>query len=210
MNPPFQQMYTAHPLVENYLKTLKKQLKWVPKQRKQRFLQEARGHIEEIAAGIEGADYTRYSGALLRFGEADLVAGQFVEAYGYGKKYLIAMSLLGFFLGLLTIPLQIPFQTQTQGLCFGLPLLVTIIAFFLIIRVSIKAGKWTGFTVGLSCGISRLLLLGLLLALISSNPDVEDHVSVPGGIVTAIVMVSLLMVLSGYLPGRTLQKYQDR
>jgi len=195
--------------VDQYLKTLGKQLKWVPKKRKELFSQEVRGHLEEIAASVSGDDNFRYHTAIQRFGDAGIIAGQFVEAYGYGRKYLVAMSLVGFFLGLLTIPLQIPFQPQTQALCFGLPTLVTVIAFVLIIRVSMKAGKRTGFVVGLSCGFSRLLALGVLLALIASNPDVEDKVSVPDSVVAGIVMVSLLMMLSGYLPGRTLQRYRE-
>ena len=206
---PVRQPIGIHPLVDQYLRTLRKQRRWVSKKRNELFCQEVRGHLEEIAATVSGDDNTRYLMAIQRFGDANVIAGQFVEAYGYGKKYLVVMSLVGFFLGLLTIPLQIPFQPQTQALCFGLPTLVTVIIFVLIIRVSIKAGKRTGFVVGLSCGVSRLLALGILLALIASNPDVEDKISVPGGVVAGIVMVSLLMMLSGYLPGRTLQKYQE-
>ena len=205
---PHQQNTPIHPIVLEYIKTLKKNLKWVPKKRKEQFCQEVLGHIYEIASQIPGDDQIRFSTAINRFGDAKAIAGEYVEAFGFGKKYLIFMSVIGFFLSLLTIPLQIPFQPQTRGVCMGLPLLMTIIVFFFIIRISIKAGKWTGFTVGLTCGASRLLALGILFDLIASNPDIEDKINIPGGVVFGIILVSLLMIISGYLPGRTIQKYQ--
>ena len=55
--------------------------------------------------------------------------------------------------------------------------------------------------------MSRLIILGMILALIASNADIDDKIAVPGEVVGGIVLVSILMVLSGYLPGRTLQRY---
>jgi hypothetical protein len=191
------------------LKTMMKRLRWVPKDRKQKFSLEVRGHLEEIAATIQGDDQSRYYLAIQRFGGPELVADQFVEAYGYGRKYLIAMSFIGFVLALLTIPIRIPFVPGLKALCMGLPVLMTVIVFYLIIRVSIRAGKRTGFIVGTTSGVSRLLALGLLLAIIASNPDLDDKIAVPGGVMAGIFLVSVLMAISGYLPGRVLQKYQD-
>ncbi len=205
---PLQFRGRSHPLVRQYLKDLLKHLRWVPQDRRKRFGWEVTGHLDEISATMDGDDHVRYRAAIRRFGDPETIARQFIEAYGYGRRYLIAMSLLGFFLGLLTIPIQIPVQTQTQGLCFGGPLLMTVLVFVIIIRTSIRAGKWTGFTVGFSCGLSRLLILGLLFVAMSSNSDVEKHIAVPEGVVAAMVMVSILMALSGYLPGKSLQKYQ--
>ncbi len=184
-------------------------LKWVSKEKKVSFCLEVRGHLEEIASTIEGDDPTRYYQAIRRFGDPDLIAGQFVEAYGYGRKYLIAMSFTGFILALLTIPLRIPFVPELSAICMGLPVLMTVIVFYLIIRVSVRAGQRTGLFVGLSSGISRLLALGILLAIIASNPDLDDKIAVPGGVIFGILLVSILMAISGYLPGRVLQKYQD-
>ena len=198
-----------HPLIESYLKILTKHLKWVSKDRKKKFCLEVRGHLEEIAATIPGNDQTRYYGAIQRFGEPELVAGQFVEAYGYGRKYLIAMSFTGFVLAILTIPLRIPFVPELQAICIGIPVLMTVIVFYLIIRVSIRAGKRTGLTVGVSSGVSRLLALGVLLAIIARNPDLDDKIAVPGGVIAGILLVSVLMAVSGYLPGRVLQKYKE-
>ncbi len=200
----------AHPLIQGYLRDLTKKLKWVSKDKKVSFCLEVRGHLEEIASSIEGDDPTRYYQAIRRFGDPDLIAGQFVEAYGYGRKYLIVMSLAGFLLALLTIPLRIPFVPELSAICMGLPVLMTIIVFYLIIRVSVRAGQRTGFVVGLSSGISRLIALGILLAIIASNPDLDDKIAVPGGVIAGILLVSILMVISGYLPGRVLQKYQDK
>jgi len=199
----------THPQVAQYLKALSKRLRWVPKERQELLSQEVRGHLEEIATDIGGDAQTRYTLAIDRFGAPEIVAGQFIEAYGYGRKYLIVMALAGFFLALLTIPIQIPFQPQLNGLCTGLPLLITILVFYMIIRVSINAGKWTGLAVGISCGLSRLLALGTFMALVASNPDVEDKLAVPSGVVAGIFLVSLLMVVSGYLPGRTLQLFDE-
>lgn len=198
-----------HPQVDQYLKSLKKSLRWVPKERQELFCQEVRGHIEEIAAEIEGDDQTRYNMAIHRFGDPKVTGQQFIEAYGYGRKYQIVMALVGFLMALVTIPLQIPFQPQLDGLCTGLPILLTILVFYHIIRVSIKAGRWTGLIVGISCGISRLLALGTFMILVANNPDVEDKIAVPGGVVAGIILVSVLMMLSGYLPGRTLQSYDE-
>jgi len=206
---PWNPTVPPHPLLGAYLKTMMKHLRWVPKDRKQKLCLEIRGHLEEIAATIPGNEQSRYYLAIQRFGGPELVADQFVEAYGYGRKYLIAMSFIGFVLALLTIPIRIPFVPKLQVLCMGLPVLMTVIVFYLIIRVSIRAGNRTGFIVGTTSGVSRLMALGLLLALIASSPELDDKIAIPGGVIAGIFLVSVLMAISGYLPGRVLQKYQD-
>ena len=198
----------VHPMVSDYLKTLKKRLRWVPKRRKASYMMEVGGHIEEIASTVSGSEERRYSVAIQRFGEPGVVAREFVGAYGYGRKYLVVMSMIGFFLTLFTIPVRIPLQPETDALCTGVPVLMTILVFIHIIRVSVRAGRRTGAIVGTVCGTSHILAFLLLLAMLNSVPEVSGQISVPGGVVAGVALVSLLMALSGYLPGRTLQRYR--
>ncbi len=176
--------------VDAYLNQVRRRLAGMDPAVQGDILRELRSHLAESAeAGGGGVDE-----ALRGLGEPATVARRYKELYGYGVPFRLLFTALAGVLAVFTIPAL--FTTEEATFPFGMSVLVLIAEVALLIWFSAVAGNRAGTVAGVAGCAGRLVAFGGAFA-----------ANRAGSLVTAeglalFVLVSLLLVVIGYMPGQ--------
>lgn len=173
--------------IDSYISSLNMKLFALEGKKRRDVLMEVRSHLSERVDAGESPGQ-----AIESFGPAASVAKDYIRVYGYGRRFISILMVLGAGLSILTVPavyLQNPDET-TASLGSLIFLLATVL---LIIASSVKGGRPAGMSVGLAACATRFVVLGAFAA--------SGAVILDDGLIGAAVFVatSLLLPLVGFL-----------
>ena len=197
--------------IEDYLKRLRKKLRFMSKTTKNNVLNEVRSHLHESALDLGGLNRQNSMVAIANYGDPKEIAKTNKCMYGYGKFLTVVFVILGFLLGILTVPLSAPALLKElitfNTICLIGSFFITALLFFIIILSGVKFGRWTGMSVGLAALISR----GLTMVVVTNIPlpkNIEFIAS--GGPCFFLIIVSLMMPVAGFVAGRVFIKFKKK
>lgn len=218
--------------LKDYIRTLRRKLFWMSGSKKKLLVEETKFHLLEVAEDIGGPKEQAYKKAIDRFGSPKQIAKQYKKHYGYGKKFTVVMVLLVIFFATFTLPIlsNLPAVGETPEdrqnvkniafCCGAMSVLNTIFVYIVIIFAGVKGGKWQGLIVGSFAFATRTVILmfwGLGFAIINAfineqvlskveAVDISVNIGLGGGQVCLMMFISLLMIPTGFLAGRTIKK----
>jgi len=201
----------SSPEIEDYLKRLRKKLRFMSKRNKGNILDEVRSHLHESAVDLGGLNKNNAMVAIANYGDPKEISKSYKRMYGYGKFLSVVFIILGFILGILTVPLTAPALKKElmtfNNICLFGTFFVTILLFFIIIISGVKFGRWTGMFVGVAAFASR----GLTMAVVTNLPLPEKIEFVASsGPCFFFIIVSLMMPVAGFVAGRVFIKFKKK
>ena len=199
------------PEIEDYLRRLRKKLRFMSKTTQKNVLDEVRSHLHESAMDLGGLNRQNSMVAIANYGDPKEIAKGYKRMYGYGKFLTVVFVILGFILGILTVPLSAPALKQElitlNNVCLLGSFFVVILLFFIIILSGVKFGRWTGMFVGLAAFAAR----GLTLVVVTNLPLPEKiEIIASGGPCFFFIIVSLMMPVAGFVAGRVFIKFKKK
>ncbi|MDP6155995.1 MAG: hypothetical protein QGH39_10725 [Candidatus Thermoplasmatota archaeon] len=199
------------PEIEDYLKRLRKKLRFMSKKTKNNVLDEVRSHLHESALDLGGLNKNNAKVAIANYGDPKEISKSYKRMYGYGKFLSVVFIILGFVMGILTVPLSAPALKQElitfNNICLMGTLFLTTLLFFIIILSGVKFGRWTGMLVGFAAFASR----GLTMLVVTNLPLPEKiEIVASGGPCFFFIIVSLMMPVSGFVAGRVFIKFKKK
>jgi len=201
-----------HPRIEEYLRALKKKLRFMAKRTKHNILDEVRSHLHESAVDLGGLNKKNIMVAIANYGAPKDIAKRYKRLYGYGKFITVLFAVFGFILGILTVPILIPAfnkeLTTINTVCLFSNTFFIILLFFLIILSGVKFGRWTGLLMGLAALVSRGLSVVIMTTLLSRPENLEAVTS--EGPCFIYIIVSIMMPVAGFIAGRVFIKFREK
>jgi len=199
------------PEIEDYLRRLLKKMRFMSKKNKVNILDEVRSHLHESAVDLGGINPKNAMVAISNYGDPREISKSYKRMYGYGKFISVFFILLGFVLGIFTIPISAPALKQElitfNNVCLIGSLSVTVLLFLVILLSGVKFGRWTGMFVGLAAFVSR----GLTMLVITNLPLPEKiEIMASGGPCFFFIIVSAMMPVAGFVAGRVFIKYNKK
>lgn len=181
------------------------------KKTKNNVLDEVRSHLHESALDLGGMSRQNAMVAIANYGGPKETAKSYKRMYGYGKFVTVIFILLGFLLGILTVPLSAPALKQElitfNTVCLIGTFFLTALLFFIIIISGVKFGRWTGMLVGVAAFASR----GLTMLVVTNLPLPEKiEIVASGGPCFFFIIVSLMMPVAGFVAGRVFIKFKKK
>jgi len=159
-------------------------------------LRELRSHLGDSATANGGNE----TAAIAGFGDPVSVAKRYLELYGYGRLYRALFAILAGILGYFTVPALVAGNEGIFPLFFSAAFLA--LAFVFLIWVSVRAGNQVGLMAGGAALVGRV---GGLAGAVAVNPD-SSVVTAEG--LALFALVSLLLVLVGWIPGKARQTWR--
>jgi hypothetical protein len=186
------------PMVEAYLRRLDRSLIFLKGRTRKGIMAEARDHLYQVLGEYGDPQPDQVHQILVGYGEPDVLAKEYKELYGYSAGFTFLLGFIGFFVAIFSIPF------------IFIPAGVSVLAFLLIMGMTFlaswKAGKMSGVAVGLTAAIVRIIGVGILNGLAGMN----DMITMDGGAMGMVVFSSILLVVIGYAPGRTVERWEAR
>ncbi len=180
--------------LEDYLSELSFHLITVCKAKRSSIIAELRSHIIDKAQSFGKLNEENIVKAINELGSAREIAGKYKEIYGYSALWLGAFAIFSAFISVLTMPvLEL------------ISVIVLPLAFVYIIYVSLTAGAKSGLFIGTVCSVTRIVALGALLKLYTTVYTIQST-----GTLAGFLLVSVVMIVLGYLPGYYKQKYKKK
>jgi len=174
---------------EAYIKDVSSRLTGMDSNVKSDIVRELRAHIADLVTMNGG----NVSAAMMNLEPPADVARRYKQLYGYGMPFKVAFIVLTGIVAVFTLPV-----IQIRGEEVTIPVMVSLIFLAIIVVilafVGIKAGRLVGLMAGLTACFVRLGLFGVLYVAGGTGVVVES-----GG-VALLVLVSILLVLIGYIP----------
>ncbi len=181
---------------EAYLSRVRAGLGGMDSRVKEDIIRELKTHIADLVRINNG----NVNVAMTQLEPPNIVARRYKELYGYATPFKGLFVVLAGVLAVLTLPvLQIGGEEVTIPLLVSLVFLTILV--LLLIFTGMKAGMVVGFVAGLVACVIRLALFGVLFLIGGENVFIE------AGGASLFVVVSVLLVLIGYLPGEAKAKW---
>jgi hypothetical protein len=188
----------ADPMVEDYLRKLNGKLIFLKGKARQGIMAETRGHLYQMLSEYPDPEPAEVQHVLAGYGDPSVLAREYKELHGYSIAFTFALGFVGFFIALFSIPfIMIP--AGASALAFLMVVGLTLLA-------SWKFGKMSGVAVGLTAALVRIFGVAILNGLAGTN----EMLVMDGGAMGAVVLSSLLLIVIGYAPGRSLEKWEAR
>jgi hypothetical protein len=159
-------------------------------------LRELRSHLLDSAASNGGNVHA----AIDALGDAASVARRYRELYGYGSSYRFLFYLVAGVLGIPTVPVL--FAGDEGIFPFFISAIFVAVEFAVLIWVSVMAGNRAGLFAGVAGLVGRLMGFGG--AIVANRGAL---LITPDGL-AAFLLVSLLLVLVGWIPGKARQAWR--
>ncbi|HEY5539227.1 MAG TPA: hypothetical protein VIL58_06785 [Thermoplasmata archaeon] len=175
--------------VDSYLGEVSRGLRGMDVAVRKDILRELRSHLVESLAANGG----NVSAAVAATGEPRAVARRYRDLYGFGVTYRAMFVAIAGVLAVFTVPVLTATDEFLFPLYLSTPFLVADIAF--LIWVSVVAGNRAGLVAGTAGCAGRLAAFGGAY-LVSTAPLIRFE-----GL-TLFALVSALMVVIGWAPGR--------
>ena len=186
----------VNPMVEDYLRKLNGKLIFLKGKARQGVMAETRDHLYQMLSEYPDPEPAEVQHVLAGYGDPSVLAREYKELYGYSVVVTFLMGFVTFFIALVSIPfIMIP--GGLSGIAFLLVVGLTFLA-------SWKFGKMSGVAVGLTAALVRILGVAILNGLAGTN----EMLVMDGEAMGAVVLSSLLLIVIGYAPGRSLEKWQ--
>jgi len=201
------------PEIEDYVGRLKKKLRFMSGKNKENILGEVRSHLYESALDQGGLARENVLRAVSDYGDPKIIAKRYKVLYGYSKALSVIFIIMGFFLGILTVPVSVPALKQELAvmntLCLVGNTALVILLFVVIIFSGVKFGRWTGLFVGLAAFASRGLTVVVITEALSNIND-KLEVMTSEGPCFLMIFVSLMMPIAGFIAGRVFIKFKKK
>lgn len=183
---------------DEYLAKVSRYLVGMDPKVKKDVIEELRSHILDLTQEL-GGDVDR---AVSQMHSPREVATRYKEVYGYGRAFKALFVLFGCMMAILTLPV-LPFLGEdiTAPLWISVIFLIALALF--LIWTSIKAGKFVGLAAGVGAFLFRTLLFSSILM---TGMGVAFDSGAEG--IALFFLVSITLMIIGYLPGRTKEKWQ--
>lgn len=159
-------------------------------------VRELRSHLADSVAANGG----NIDAAIQSLGDARSVARRYRELYGFGASYRVLFYVLAGAFGVLTVPVL--FAGDEGIFPFFLSAVFVGIEFVFLIWVSVSAGNRAGLDAGIAGLAGRMAAFGIAIA-----ANRTGFVITPEGL-AAFLLVSLLFVLVGWIPGKAKQAWR--
>ena len=159
-------------------------------------LLELRSHLSDSVAANGG----NIGAATQSLGDPASVARKYRELYGYGASYRTLFCLVAGAVGIFTVPVL--FAGDEGIYPFFISAVFVAIEFAFLIWVSVAAGNRAGLIAGIAGLGGRVGGFGIALA-----ANRGTSLITPDGL-GAFVLVSLLLVLVGWVPGKARQAWR--
>jgi len=159
-------------------------------------LLELRSHLFESVAANGG----NLTAAIDALGDPGSVARRYRELYGFGAPFRVLFDLVAGVVGLLTVPVLVAGDEGTFP--FLISAVFVAVEFAFLIWVSVMAGNRAGLFAGIAALVGRVAGFGGSIAV---NPG--GFLITPEGL-GAFVLVSLLFVVVGWVPGKARQAWR--
>ncbi len=173
--------------VDDYLGRVRRALAGMDRKVRDDIVRELGANLTE-SVRVNGGNV---AAAIASLGPPAEVARPYREVYGYGRGYRAAFAVLAAILGIASLPVLLPgpeFGAASIAPAIGLSVLIVFLLW-----VSVAAGARAGLVAGTAAAIARI---GGFLVL-NLPYQYYDRAGV-----TLLLVVSALLVLLGWLPGR--------
>ena len=175
---------------EAYIKDVSSRLTGMDSKVKNDIVRELKTHIADLAAAHGG----NVQSAMMNLEPPAAVARRYKELYGYSSLFKAIFIVIAAALGVVTLPvLQIRGEEVMVPVLVSLVFLSILIVF--LIFVAVRAGRGAGLMAGLAACVMRLGVFGILA--VAGGEDIV----LQGGSVGLLIIVSLMLILVGYIPG---------
>ena len=185
--------------MEEYLEELRRHLWCISRSARENILQEIRSHILDSASNIGEINERTIETVIGQLQDPKEVARNHLEVYGYSGLIQTIFVFGCALVALFTLPYNPMIPASSSLSVLLLSLLVA-----MLIAISLKGGKWVGILSGTAAAISRVVGFSVLYQLYAEEAvPIGEEVPVYAG----LVVVSLLLILIGYFPGRVKEKW---
>ena len=175
---------------EQYIREVRSRLTGMDSRVKEDVVRELRAHIADLVRTNGG----NAQAAMLSLERPADVAKRYKQLYGYAMPFRILFMIVAGALAVPTMPvLSISGDEVLVPILITLVFLSVLVVFLL--YVAVMAGRNAGLGAGLVACVTRLVIFGLLYS------AGGESVVVQGGGVGLFFVVSILLVLIGWVPG---------
>ncbi len=164
---------------------------------KQGIIAELRAHILDSAEELGDVNEANVTAILKKMDSPKKIAHDYKKIYGYAASFKILFIIIAGVIAYLTLPVILTVQNSGTIAAVFLPVLV-----IYLVVISLKAGKMVGLACGVVSMISRFAVLSLSYSLYQKD-IVLDSIAI-----TIFIITSVVLVLIGYLPGETKEKWR--
>lgn len=175
---------------ESYLRQVNAGLVGMDAKIRSDIVNELRAHIQDLVRANNGD----VNAAMIQLEPPAQVARRYKQLYGYGTIFKIIFIVLAGIVAALTLPV-----VQIRGEEVTIPVMLSLVFLAILVvvlaLVGMKAGKNVGLVAGLAACVVRLGLFGALYVAGGSGVVVE------AGGAGLFVLVSILLIFIGYIPG---------
>lgn len=190
-------------LIEQYLSKVDFHLIGMAKNVRKDIVAELKVHILDSVKELGGLSEENVQSAISKMADPKEIAARYKQIYGYAQSFKILFAIGGFLLAILTLPVLPAFEGYIY-IPMGISSFLLVLVIFYLIYVSIKAGKMVGLAVGIVSSLSRISYL-LIMYITQKNTVVINSLES----IVVFLLISLIMVLIGYLPGGTKEKWES-
>ncbi len=175
---------------EQYIREVRSRLTGMDSRVKEDIVRELRTHVADLVRTHGG----NVQAAMFSLERPADVAKRYKQLYGYAMPFRILFVLIAGAMAVPTMPVL-----SVSGDEVLVPILVTLIFLSLLVvfllYVAVTAGRTAGLGAGLAACLVRIIIFGLLFA------AGGESVVAQGGGVGLFFVVSILLVLIGWIPG---------
>ena len=179
---------------EAYLAQVSSAMRGLDRQVREDVLMELKSHLADAVA--DGGE----SAVVANLEAPGAIARRYRELYGYGKPFQALFILIAAGLAVLTVPLF----GLVEPVASTVSLLVLIVLAAYLILAAMRAGSSVGLLAGLAAGMTRIVTLAAAQIAIESAPVTDAR----GW--TLFLVLSVMLVVLGYVPGRAKEKWTKR
>ena len=164
---------------------------------KQGIIAELRAHILDSAEELGDVNEANVTAILKKMDSPKRIAHDYKKIYRYATSFKILFMVIAGVIASLTLP-DVP---EVQNLDIIAAVFLPVLVIYLVV-ISLKAGKMVGLACGVVSMIFRFVVLSLSYSLYQKD-IVLDSIAI-----TIFIITSVVLVLIGYLPGETKEKWK--